>query len=167
MPELSLQERLQPSLLDRLIDDAPEQQRETPNQRVLTMQRLRECVLRDLTWLLNSSNLGDRDLAAKYPHVARSVLNFGLPDLAGVTSSAVDTDELARLVRQLIWDFEPRIRRHTLQVRAITGTDDAAHKSLVFEIEGELWAQPVPLELLVKTELDLETGDVAVVEFRG
>jgi type VI secretion system protein ImpF len=38
------------------------------------------------------------------------------------------------------------------------------HNALIFEIHGELWAQPVPLELFLKTEIDLETGDFAVTE---
>jgi predicted component of type VI protein secretion system len=32
------------------------------------------------------------------------------------------------------------------------------------EIRGELWAQPVPLELLVRTEIDLETGKVEIAD---
>jgi type VI secretion system protein ImpF len=36
--------------------------------------------------------------------------------------------------------------------------------SVVFEIEGELWAQPVPLRIFLKTELDLETGEVQVTD---
>jgi type VI secretion system protein ImpF len=30
------------------------------------------------------------------------------------------------------------------------------------QIEGHLWAQPVPLELLIRTEIDLETGRVQI-----
>jgi type VI secretion system protein ImpF len=32
------------------------------------------------------------------------------------------------------------------------------------EIRSELWAQPVPLELLVRTEIDLETGKVQIAD---
>ncbi|MCY2996112.1 MAG: type VI secretion system baseplate subunit TssE [Planctomycetota bacterium] len=167
MPELSLQERLQPSLLDRLADDAPEQRRESANQRVLTAQKLRSCVLRDLTWLLNSCDLGVRNLRDQYSHVATSVLNYGVPDFTGLTTSSVDADELAQLVRQAIWNFEPRIRRETLQVRVVANANQLTTNALVFEITGDLWAQPVPLELLVKTEMDLETGNVKVVEYLG
>lgn len=167
MAGLTLQERLQPALLDRLTDEAPDAGRESISQRVLTINRLRDCVLRDLSWLLNSVNLGNPDLPAQYPQVAVSVLNYGLPDLAGLTTSIVDADELARMIRQIIWDFEPRILRHTLQVRVGTGVSRVAPNSLTFEIRGEVWAQPVPLELLVKTELDLETGNIKVVDHVG
>ena len=36
--------------------------------------------------------------------------------------------------------------------------------ALLWFARGQLWAQPVPLELLVHTEIDLETGRVAVRE---
>ena len=32
------------------------------------------------------------------------------------------------------------------------------------EIHGQLWAQPVPLEFLVRTEFDLETGKVQIAD---
>ena len=163
MAELTPTERLQPSLLDRLTDEEPAHSQESRNRRVLSIQKLRVSVLRDVAWLLNTTNLAESDLAEKHPLVAQSVVNYGLPDLAGLTASAVNIGELESLVRQAIWDFEPRILRHTLRVRA-HGADEMTHNALVFEIAGELWAQPVPLELFLKTEIDLESGEIAVSE---
>jgi type VI secretion system protein ImpF len=163
MAELTPTERLQPSLLDRLTDDEPGEPQEPRHRRVLSIQKLRESVLRDVGWLLNTTNLAEVDLIERFPHVARSVVNYGLPDLAGLTASAVDLMELESLVRQAILDFEPRILRNTLTVKA-RGAEEMNHNALVFEIHGELWAQPVPLELFLKTEIDLESGDFAVSE---
>ena len=39
-----------------------------------------------------------------------------------------------------------------------------SHNVIGVEIHGELWAQPVPLEFLVRTEFDLETGKVQVAD---
>ena len=36
------------------------------------------------------------------------------------------------------------------------------HNMIEFEIRGHLWAQPVPLEVLLRTKLDLEAGQVEV-----
>ena len=44
MAELTSKERLQPSLLDRLTDDEPDKTQESRDQRVLSANRLRECV---------------------------------------------------------------------------------------------------------------------------
>ena len=36
------------------------------------------------------------------------------------------------------------------------------HNQISFRISGQLWAQPVPLELILHTNVDLETGRVEV-----
>jgi type VI secretion system protein ImpF len=71
---------------------------------------------------------------------------------------------LERSIRQAIVDFEPRILPATLRVKAIEQTYLEHHNVIGVEISGQLWAQPVPLELLVRTEIDLETGRVEIAE---
>lgn len=164
MRDLSLKERLQPSLLDRLTDAEPDVAVESREQRVLSIRRLRDCVLRDLAWLLNTSQLAAVADLTPYPEVRRSVLNYGIADLAGKLASSVDTLTLERVVRQSVWDFEPRILRHTLKVQVLLDQGQMSRNALAFIIEGELWAQPVPLRLYLKTEVDLETGQVAISE---
>ena len=62
-------------------------------------------------------------------------------------------------MRQAICDFEPRLlARHVkVQVTVDRARIDASQRARVRD-RGELWAQPVPLELYLRTELDLETG---------
>ena len=89
------------------------------------------------------------------------MINFGLPALSGQTASSLDVTELERAIRQAILDFEPRILPATLQVARCSRPATLDHHNVIgVEIRGQLWAQPVPLELLVRTEIDLETGKV-------
>ena len=81
MAELKSQERLQPSLLDRLIDDDPAKTHESDEKRTLTKQALRQAVLRDLSWLLNATGHGPPIEEKQFPHAYRSVLNFGNSNL--------------------------------------------------------------------------------------
>lgn len=164
MAELTQKERLQPSLLDRLTDDAPNVTQESRDQRVLTLQQLRECVLRDLAWLMNTENTETTTDFETAPLARESVVNFGIPTLAGLTASGLDLNRLERQVRDAILTFEPRILADSLAVRAIHSHELMSRKTLMFEIEGELWAQPVPLRMFLRTELDLETGNVVVTE---
>nr|WP_314539458.1 type VI secretion system baseplate subunit TssE [uncultured Massilia sp.] len=168
MAELTSKERLQPSLLDRLTDEDSAARQESRDKRVLSMRGLRRAVLRDLGWLLNTTGLGAlQDLGAT-PRAARSVLNYGLPDLTGRTASSLDRELLARGIRQAIWDFEPRILRETVEVRAVAHADaeggSGAPNQVAFEIRGELWAQPLPERLYLKTELDLELGEIRLYD---
>lgn len=163
MAELTPKERLQPSLLDRLTDDEPEQQQESRDKRVLSTNRLRECVLRDLAWLLNSSCLPMSEEIERYPFAARSVINFGLPALAGMMAHGLDVVRLEKTLRQVLIDFEPRILRQSLRVR-VSMAETMGRNALTFEIEGDLWAQPLPLQLYLRTEIDLENGQANVEE---
>src|SRR5213083_2159157 len=117
MAELTKKERLQPSLLDRLTDDEPDARQESREKRVLSPSRLRECVRRDLTWLFNTTNLNVMQDLDAYPEVQRSVVNFGLPDLAGRTANSVDVRALEQILANVIWDFEPRLIRSSVVVR--------------------------------------------------
>ena len=168
MPELTPQERLQPALLDRLTDERPDRRTETASARVIDAQRLRRAVLRDLSWLFNTTRLAGDDLAALNDDARRSVVNFGLPPFAGELASTLDITELESAIRQSIVDFEPRIDPESLAVTAITQQVAIDHHNVVsVEIRGRLWAQPVPLELLLRTDLDLETGEVRIRELGG
>lgn len=167
MAELTTQERLQPSLLDRLTDDAPRERDEGRDQRVMSTSRLRESVIRDVAWLLNSVNLASVEPLAEYPEVARSVVNFGIPDLTGAAVAGIDSADLQRRLREAILAFEPRLTPGTLQVVVDTHAGRMDRRSLTFRIESEMWAQPLPLNLYLKTEIDLETGGVNVSEGAG
>ena len=165
MAELPLQERLQPALLDRLTDDEPLKTQEPREQRVMSKSRLRQAVLRDLAWLLNANRLeGQADFRAA-PLARRSVINFGLPAFSGRAASALEPIDLERAIVAAIRDFEPRIGPQTLEVRALMSENQHERHNVVgVEIHGQLWSQPVPLEMLVRTEIDLETGEVEIAD---
>jgi len=163
MVELTPQERLQPALLDRLADDDPAKTREPAEARVVTKARLRQAVLRDLAWLFNSVQLSDGIAWTSFPHARHSVINFGLPALSGKTASTLDFVDLENEIRQAILDFEPRIIASTLRVEALVSELQLDHHNVVsVQIHGDLWAQPVPLEMLLRTDVDLETGEVKI-----
>ena len=160
MSELTPRERLQPALLDRLTDNHPQNSEEPVSERVVNMRQLRRSVLRDLGWLLNTVNYQSVHALDHHPHVAHSVLNYGLPELTGRVVANVTPQALEGIVRQAILDFEPRILTKTLRVRAIVSEDQMNRNAVGFEIEGDLWAYPTPLRLLIKTEIDSESGRV-------
>jgi len=164
MAELSQKERLQPSLLDRLVDDAPESKQESREQRVLSLSKLRLCVLRDLAWLLNTSKLDTVQSMDDYPFADHSVINYGIPDLVGTTLSSTDVPEIQRQIRQAIWDFEPRILLESVLVKVTASDNQMNQNAMTFDIEGDLWAQPLPLRLYLRTELDLETGTMEIID---
>jgi type VI secretion system protein ImpF len=166
--EQAARERLQPALLDRLTDDEPDKNVEGPDKRVLSKAQLREAVLRDLAWLFNTTRLESGEDLSSTPLVQKSTLNYGLPALAGETAASLDPTNLEYSVREAILAYEPRILPESLRVRTIVSeTQLDQHNVISVQIEGFLWAQPVPLELLLRTEVDLETGRVEITDLAG
>jgi type VI secretion system protein ImpF len=75
----------------------------------------------------------------------------------------VDVSVLEKAIRQAILRYEPRILSDTLEVHALEAMSVLdTHNIIEFEIRGHLWSQPVPLEILLRTQLDLEAGQVTV-----
>ena len=102
-----------------------------------------------------------------YPEVSRSVLNFGIPDLTGAALSGINAEALQRRVRDAIVAYEPRLTANTLRVNVNALSKRMDRQALIFNIESEMWAQPIPLNLYLKTEVDLETGNFKVSEGFG
>ena len=161
--DLNRTERLQPSLLDRLTDLAPDRRTETLDQQVLTMAQLRRAVLRDLGWLLNATNL-EAVLDLPGEHTRRSTLNYGIPGVAGTDAATRRASALETHVADAIRAFEPRIRPETLNVRARPMTANEGLPVLTLEISGELWAQPVPVPVFFETAIELETRTAIVID---
>jgi type VI secretion system protein ImpF len=165
MAELLPQDRLQPSLLDRLTDDEPDKQVEPPERRVLTISRLKESVLRDLNWLFNSTQMTNAGEMDEFPLVTSSVVNFGLPAFSGMTASSVELRTMETALRQAILDFEPRLLADSVRVRARQfASSENQHNKIAFDIECKIWAQPAPLALLLYSDVDLESGQNSVKE---
>lgn len=164
MGQWSLKERLQPSLLDRLTDLKPAESKESSSHQSMSQTQFKEAVIRDLGWLLNSVALDVCQNLEKYPEVQRSVINFGLPDMSGHTSSNVDARTMETAIRKAIQLFEPRIIRNSLKVKVHSNPDTMSHNSLVFEIAGSVFGQPSPFQVVLKSELDLECGEFQLNE---
>ena len=174
---LTSQERLQPSLLDRLTDTDRGSSRESLDARVLNKNQLRAAVLRDLSWLLNSTCeepdalSPDRERVALWKELkeaAGSVANFGVPALSGRSITRLQFPAVEQGLRQAILRFEPRIDAKTLQVEVSNDPAEGLRPaSLRITIRGQLWNQPVPLELLLSADVDVDTGQASVRDLRA
>ena len=156
--------------VERLVGLEQRRQFELKTRFVLTAERLRTSVLRDLSALLNTPNLRwrdgraeDPDLAAlpdieAFPAASASVVNYGIPPLSGRTG--LDPDAVAADLAEAIRRFEPRLRAGTVKVRP--SAEAAAGHAVAFDIEAELWSEPIPLRLWLRTLIDLEDGAASV-----
>jgi type VI secretion system protein ImpF len=140
-------------------------QTEALDKRVFTMRRLREAVFRDITWLLNSMSLDSTEDLSRFPEVERSVLNYGMPTLAGRQMSSIDPQQTAERIARAISTFEPRLSK----VRVIPEQRAYGEENFLvdFHVEAELWGQPVSQHLVLRTSIDLNSGAITVSEAAG
>jgi len=165
MAQLTSKDRLQPSLLDRLVAPPSEAGSVSP---AVTVESLRESVRRELAAFFSAASLDTVEVGLeRRPQVQRSGLNFGMSALSGRTASSINLPQLERQLARAIREFEPRLSAASLRVRSVGETGSKSHNTLRFEIEADLWAQPLSQKLLLRTELDLESGQVRVEESRG
>lgn len=153
--------RLLPTLFDRLRDEAPSRASEDPSEYTVNASRLRDIVQRDLLYLLNTTNSEDLIDRGRYAQAAASSVNFGVPALAGSYLVNRRWEEVERIIRRAIAEFEPRLLPESVQVSPLMpkGAMDS-YNVLVFEIRALIAHQPYPLELTVQSSVDLETNRI-------
>ena len=144
-------QQLLPSVLDRLLDDNPEQRQELPKARHQVLRELKQSVRRDLENLLNTRwrcvswppNLDELDL---------SLVNYGIPDFTGVNmASPAERERLRHLIEQIVRKFEPRFK--TVKVQMLANRDEA-DRTMRFRIDAMLYAEPAPEPVIFDSELE-------------
>jgi len=146
-----------PALLDRLSQYG---------SRGMSRNAYRKTVLRDLNWLLNCTNLEGQLPIHNFPQVRNSVLNFGIPPLAGARFSESDLDTVAAGIQRALAYFEPRIIPESLKVSVVRDkdTDVYRYNHARFRIEASYWFEPYPIDMVVRAHWDMEAGGVELHE---
>jgi type VI secretion system protein ImpF len=138
---------------------------ESTDFKSVSMRRLRDYVCRDLAALLNSASLDAVVDLTSYPHVQSSVLNFGMPSLAGRTARTVDPQQISSTIEAAVRRFEPRLS--AVRVSPEVGEDGNETHVLAFRIEAQLWGQPMPQQLVLRTSIDVDSGNVTLADSGG
>ncbi len=147
------------SVLERLIDRAPDEAADPPPSRAQSVRLLKASLRRDLEWLLNTRRTPE-PAGSEFEELERSVFNFGLPDVTTLNRSSVrDRSRLVRMIEETVSTFEPRITR--LKVTPLESTASAQHV-LRFQIEGMLQMDPAPEHISFDTVLQLASGEYQV-----
>jgi type VI secretion system protein ImpF len=154
--------QLLPSLLDRLLDDHPEESREPAWREVQVVRVLKSSLCRDLQNLLNA----DRMLAVipeEYTDLRTSLLNYGLPDLQSLeVREDHDLGHLCRLIEESIQSFEPRLQGVRVRPVIDANGNKAIDRRVKFVIEAVLVVEPLREPVLFSSSLDMSSGEFAV-----
>jgi type VI secretion system protein ImpF len=147
------------SLLDRLIDDEPEQKVDRPKSAAQTLAALRGSVQRDLEALMNTRRRW-RSWAPELTQLAVSSVGYGIPDFtAGVVNDPVQRERLRAEIETTIRRFEPRFERSRVILMENT---NPLEPRLRLRIEAMLHAQTAHEPVAFETVIDTATAGVVV-----
>lgn len=120
---------------------------------------LKETVAHDLVSLVNTIDLASAIDLEKSPYVARSVLNFGLQDLSGLTSEESRVVDVGRNLLAALVQHEPRLKRESLHVEREHGFDEIDQR-IRFNISAEIACRPFDVPVSFVAEVDVGSGKV-------
>lgn len=142
---------LLPSVLDRLLDDAPDRSVDPPVSRGQALTELRRAVGRDLENLLNTRQRC-KSPPSDLKELDRSLVNYGIPDFTGADMATVEKRNVFRAhVERLIRRLEPRFVE--VAVRMLDNIDPA-DRTLRFRIEALMYADPAPEPIVLDSVLE-------------
>jgi type VI secretion system protein ImpF len=152
--------RFQVPLLDRLIDLAPDQNRDPQSSASDSLVALRNSVRRDLEALLNARRCW-RSWPESLRELAVSPVGYGLPDFSsGAFNDPRQREELRLEIEDTIRRFEPRFIRVSV---TLLQAETALESRLRLRIDAVLQAEPAPEPMIFDTVVDPSNDEVIVV----
>lgn len=115
---------------------------------------LRASIKRELDDLLNDTALESVIDLTPYPEVRTSVLNYGLPDIAGKTYSRSAQAQQQKDLTRVIRTFEPRLSKVQVEWELFS-TDPG---EITFTIRGEISDTTGDSPVRYKTKLEIDTA---------
>ena len=129
----------QASLLDRLIDEDPENSREPAQQRLHNARQIKALVIRDLENLLNSRR-SITNIPAQFHQLQDSVAAYGLKDFTAMGADSHQVRQtILKDVEKAVARFEPRLQN----VKVVVETGDRKERNLRFHIAAMLVVDPI------------------------
>jgi type VI secretion system protein ImpF len=122
---------------------------------------LKRNLVADLLSLINTIDLGSATDLSDLSYVSQSILNYGLPDLARLTSEQVEVDEIANNLRAALLQHEPRLVSESLHIEREQAFDDV-NQRIRFNVSADMFCQPVDVPIEFVAEIEIASGKVVL-----
>ena len=90
---------------------------------------------------------------------------FGLPLRVSIEDGGDGATLIRKSIENAILTFEPRIMEGTIEVN-LSAEDATGEMTVGLEIRADMWAQPMPLELYLRSKVDVTTGEIEIERTR-
>jgi type VI secretion system protein ImpF len=135
--------------------------RRTAGRTPITENMLRQEVAQDLEALMNTIAFESSEDLGEFDHVRKSILNYGLPDIAHRTIDEIGVGDVMDELRTALLQYEPRLASETIHVTRDTslGVDDLKVR---FIVRADLCCEPVNVPIEFIADLELDSGKIEV-----
>lgn len=130
-------------------------------RRGFTETQIRQSVIDNLIDIVNTIDLQSAVDLKDLQYASRSVLNYGIYDLTHLTSDDSNLPLVEQNVTAALINFEPRIRKETIQVKRDMEFNDTVQK-LRLSIYAEVSYHPLDIPIEFVAEIDLSSGKVGI-----
>ncbi|NGZ85432.1 type VI secretion system baseplate subunit TssE [Duganella aceris] len=132
-----------PGLLDRLLGEH--------DVDGLTLEQFKDSVARDLEDLLNTRCALPASMLAAYPECARSIVNYGLIDFAGMClSSSEDRARICAALKAAIDRHEPRLRNVQARLEREPGAINRVRFAISATLAGMPYSEAVSFDAVLQ-----------------
>lgn len=146
------------SILDRLMDDEPQNSREAVQKSVVGLEQIKAAVIRDIENLLNTKSQ-ILQVPDAYREVQDSVFTYGMPDYTTLNPKGTSTRlELRRDIEKALAMFEPRLRDVLVMIQPPTQEE----RNLRLKITATLVVDPINEPVAFDTLFDVNKGEYKI-----
>ncbi|MET3900967.1 type VI secretion system protein ImpF [Devosia sp. UYZn731] len=113
----------------------------------------------DLSMLVETIALESTEDLSELPHVRKSIINFGIPDVSSLTVGSDAEAAMAGQLQASIQCHETRLRRDSVSVERTEDEADAEQRTR-YRVRGEMASKPLDLPVEFVAEIDAALGKV-------
>jgi type VI secretion system protein ImpF len=135
--------------------------RRTAARTAITEPILRRELSRDLDSLMNTIAMESSENLDSFAYVRKSILNFGLPDIAHRSIDENAVDHIREEIRLALVHYEPRLVSRTIRVIRASEFDEAELK-VRFVVHADLLCEPLNVPVEFVADLELDSGNITV-----
>ncbi len=147
------------SVQSKTAQDAADTRSRVQQRPPISEATMRAEVVRDLEALMNSIAFESTQPLKDFPAVAKSILNYGFPDVTHRSIDELGAVDLGQDIERVLKAYEPRLARSTIEVVRDTSVDPADLK-IRYLVRGELRSQPLNIPVEFVADVEVTSGKI-------
>lgn len=142
---------LEPSLLEKLFDDAPKSASAANVFKSVSLEQYKESIARDLEGLLNARAAFTEEGLVSFPECKQSLMTYGMTDFSSMSlANAYDRAAICRSLEQAVARHESRLRNVSVKLEVGSQFGGGLHFTIHAVLDLEPAREPVSFDAMLQ-----------------